>query len=340
MLRNSKDMFDRSEFDADPFSDLIRLAGACPTISGGFVAGGDWALRFPAPDALKFFAVIKGGCWLKMEGEDDPTGIEQGDVILITAQRPFVLGSDLSILPLDAVALFADKPDKTAKLGEPEECVQVGGHVRLDAVTEDLLRSVLPPLVHVRSGSPYRASLEWLLRQLVWERASGLPGALLAARQIAEMIFVQILRAYIAEGETLPPGFLRAAGDSRLAPALQLIHGDPSHSWRLPDLARAAGMSRTAFAVYFRLVAGMPPLTYLGEWRISLAKRALLDGATSLRLIARQLGYSSESAFSNAFKREVGVSPTHYRRSLCQGALSQRILAKRKKPGCSAKLIH
>jgi len=100
-------MLDRSEIEGDPFSDLIRLVGARPTISGGFIAGGDWALRFPAPDALKFFAVIKGGCWLKMEGEDDPIGIEQGDVILITAQRAFVLGSDLSTPPLDAVALFA-----------------------------------------------------------------------------------------------------------------------------------------------------------------------------------------------------------------------------------------
>jgi AraC-like DNA-binding protein len=40
-------------------------------------------------------------------------------------------------------------------------------------------------------------------------------------------------------------------------------------------------MSRTAFAVYFRQVAGVPPLAYLGRWRISLAKRALLDGAAS-----------------------------------------------------------
>lgn len=60
----------------------------------------------------------------------------------------------------------------------------------------------------------------------------------------------------------------------------------------------------------------MPPLAYLGRWRISLAKRALLDGAASLRLIARKLGYSSESAFSNTFKREVGISPTHYRQRM------------------------
>jgi AraC-like DNA-binding protein len=85
------------------------------------------------------------------------------------------------------------------------------------------------------------------------------------AQQIAEMMFVQILRAYVAEGETFPPGFLQAVGDARLAPALQLIHGNPSHPWRLPGLTRAAGMSRTAFAVYFRQVAGVPPLAYLGR---------------------------------------------------------------------------
>jgi AraC-like DNA-binding protein len=309
-------MLDRSEIERDPFSDLIRVMGARPTVSGGFVAGGDWALRFPAPDGLKFFALIKGRCWLRMEGYEAPVRVDRGDVILMTARHPFVLGSELSTTPLDAVALFADRPDKTAKLGESEDCAQVGGHVEFDAATGDLLRSILPPLVHVRSGSPYGASLEWLLRQLSWERANGLPGALVATRHIAEMMFIQILRAYVAEGEALPPGFLRAAGDFRLAPALQLIHGDPSHPWRLPDLARAAGMSRTAFAVYFRQVAGEPPLAYLGRWRISMAKRALLDGAASLRAIARQLGYSSASAFSNAFKREVGISPAHYRRRM------------------------
>jgi len=44
-----------------------------------------------------------------------------------------------------------------------------------------------------------------------------------------------------------------------------------------------------------------------------LAQRALRDGDTRVGSLAFELGYSSESAFSNAFKREVGVSPLRYR---------------------------
>ena len=72
-------------------------------------------------------------------------------------------------------------------------------------------------------------------------------------------------------------------------------------------------MSRTSFAERFRSVADVPPLTYLNRWRMLLAQRALRDGDTRVGPLAFELGYASESAFSNAFKREVGVSPLRYR---------------------------
>jgi AraC-like DNA-binding protein len=82
------------------------------------------------------------------------------------------------------------------------------------------------------------------------------------------------------------------------------------------ELARAAGMSRTSFAERFRATAGVPPLTYLSRWRMLLAQRALRDPDARVGIIAAELGYRSDAAFSNAFKREVGESPLHYRRRL------------------------
>jgi AraC-like DNA-binding protein len=75
-------------------------------------------------------------------------------------------------------------------------------------------------------------------------------------------------------------------------------------------------MSRTSFALHFRNVAGVAPLTYLTEWRMRLAERALREEKTPVASVARSLGYTSESAFSNAFKRIIGISPTAYRTSL------------------------
>jgi transcriptional regulator GlxA family with amidase domain len=111
-------------------------------------------------------------------------------------------------------------------------------------------------------------------------------------------------------------GWLRALGDKRLAPALRLMHGDPSRAWQLEELARATAMSRTTFALHFKTAAGVGPLTYLTQWRMRLAQRALREENVSVAVLARSLGYTSESAFSHAFKRIIGAPPKRYRSAI------------------------
>jgi AraC-like DNA-binding protein len=209
--------------------------------------------------------------------------------------------------------VFTGNAGSIAKLDEDDDFFLIGGHVQLDAASGGLLATILPPLIHVRAASPQAAVLQWLLGQLVDERAAELPGASVASAQLAQLMFVQILRAHLANSDSFPPGWLRAVTDKRLAPALRLMHGDPGRCWQLSELARAVGMSRTTFALRFRLAAGVPPLTYLSEWRMRLAKRALHEGNTPVSVLAFSLGYTSESAFSNAFKRTIGVAPKRYR---------------------------
>src|SRR5882762_1640871 len=117
----------------DPFSDILKLSNAETFVSGGFTAGGSWAIRFPSPDKIKFFALVKGNCWLRIDGQESPpVRVEEGDVLLLSAQPSFVLASDLAAVPVDATGLFTGTVYRTAKLGEGEDCVQIGGHVRLD----------------------------------------------------------------------------------------------------------------------------------------------------------------------------------------------------------------
>jgi len=155
--------------------------------------------------------------------------------------------------------------------------------------------------------------LHFILDQLVRERVENLPGASVVSSQFALVLFIQVLRAYLELSGPISAGWLRAVGDKRLAPALQLMHSDPARAWQLGELAKASGMSRTTFALYFKAVAGVTPIAYLTRWRMHLAERALRDEDTSLRELAHSLGYASESAFSNAFKRLTGNAPTHFR---------------------------
>ena len=107
MLMNMNLMFESTRPSADPLSDILKLADAQPVLSGGFTAGGSWGIRFPEPDKIKFFALIKGHCWLRIDEQEEPVRVEEGDVILLSAQRSFTLSGGLDVIPLDANDIFS-----------------------------------------------------------------------------------------------------------------------------------------------------------------------------------------------------------------------------------------
>jgi len=298
---------------SDPFSDILKLTSAETVVSGGFTAGGPWSIRFPSMDKITFAALVKGSYWLSIDGQAAPVHIEAGDVFLILPQRSFVAARDLETPPVDAAQLFGGGATGLVKVLEGDECTQIGGFVRLDPISGKLLTDVLPPLIHVKAASPQSMVLQWLVDRLFREKVADLAGAPVASAHLAQLMFVQILRAHLAQAEALPAGWLRALGDARIAPALRLMHGEPGKAWQLEELARSAAMSRTTFAERFKTVAGVPPLTYLHLWRMRLAERALRDGDMPLSALAHSLGYASDSAFSSAFKRTFGVAPKRYR---------------------------
>jgi len=303
-----------TEMSNDPFSDILKFANAETVVSGGFTAGGRWAIRFPEMEKVKFSAIVRGDCWLSIKGEELSVHAETGDVLLLSTQHSFVLTNDLQSNPVDAASLFTHNASTIAKLGEGDEFFQIGGFVRLDSVSGGLLADVLPPLIHVTASSTQATVLHWLVNQLVHEQAAERPGSTLVSAQLAQLIFVQLVRAHLetSSGE-LTSGLLRALSDPLIAPALRLMHNNPGHLWHLNELAQAAAMSRTTFALRFKQAAGVTPLTYLTEWRMRLAERALREENAPISIIASRLGYTSISAFSNAFKRVTGNAPKRYR---------------------------
>ncbi|MFE9097400.1 AraC family transcriptional regulator [Streptomyces sp. NPDC007264] len=299
----------------DPLSEALAVADARCVFSGGIRAGGDWAIRLRGRDRLKVNAVVRGRCLLVYEDGGAPRTVEEGDVVVSDGGRPYVLCSALGLEPLDSGRVTVDPGDGMAHLGDGDGdgFVCVSGHIDLSRDVGDLLRQALPELIHVRAAEVEAPVLSWLIGQLVEEMTAARAGATFASAQLAQLLFVQVLRVCLADAGVLPAGWLRALADERLSPALRLMHGDPSHPWQLEDLARAAAMSRTTFALRFKEAAGVPPLTYLLNWRMGLAARALRVEETPVAALARSVGYTSESAFSNAFKRTVGIAPKRYR---------------------------
>ncbi|EKF44747.1 hypothetical protein W9I_02111 [Acinetobacter nosocomialis Ab22222] len=74
-------------------------------------------------------------------------------------------------------------------------------------------------------------------------------------------------------------------------------------------------MSRSKFANLFNNIIGEPPLTYLQHYRFRLASQYLRTSNLSVQQISNKVGYSSETAFSQAFKRVFDLSPKQYRQN-------------------------
>jgi AraC-like DNA-binding protein len=308
----------------DPLTDILALANARCVISRSFSAGGCWAVRFPPPGRIKFVAVVRGRCLLDVDDVVSSLRLETGDAFMLAGDSPYRLASDLAAPEQDGSGIFSEAVGNSAVLGSGSDFLAVSGHIDLDAEHGRVLTEVLPPLIHVDCRSPEASAIRWLLDQLVREVATDpdRPGAVLASAQLALLLFLQILRAHMAAGTYFGIGWIRALLDQRIARALRLIHGQPGRAWQLCELAKEVGMSRTSFALRFKALTGVAPLTYLLNWRMRLAERGLRQGSLSISELGLSLGYSSESAFSNAFKRTMGMAPKRYRSGAASGLLS------------------
>ncbi|MDO8211748.1 AraC family transcriptional regulator [Conexibacter sp. CPCC 206217] len=319
-------MRDRPTSTADPLSDVLDLLRVERAVSAVLEAGGAWAVRFPPYAHVKFSAVLRGSCWLVADGVAEPVRLHAGDAYLLADGAPYVLASDLGLEPVEAGPIFerARAEGRAARVGDQAcgghpDLVISGGGFSFDARNAALLLDALPPLVVMRGDDPAAPRAAAVVRAavelLAAERAQPSLGSGLMQERLADVLFLQALRVVVASGASpAQRGWLSALGDPQIGAALRLMHGEIARRWTVAELAAAVGMSRSSFAERFRRLVGAAPLDYLLQWRMRTAARALEDPARTVSSVAYAWGYTSDSAFSNAFKRVMGSAPAHYRR--------------------------
>ncbi|WP_175717173.1 AraC family transcriptional regulator [Burkholderia anthina] len=296
----------------DPLSEILSSLSNQNLFFGGLRTGGNWAIRFPAPDNIKFNAVVQGSCWLSVKGMEQPICLEQGDCFLVSRGRPVVIGSDLSLPAVDAEDLYRDAVNGVAHYGNAADCFLIGGRFTFGDDADILLDS-LPTVVIIKSDSDQAAVLQWALQRLVCELSTPSPGSTSVAQHLGHIMLVQALRIYLAQEGSGTASWLAALSEPRVSTVIQAIHSDPARRWTVEHLADVAGVSRSTLALRFKQVAGLPPLEYVSRWRMQLAARSLRNSQLTISSIAQTLGYESDSAFSSAFKRIMKCSPKDYR---------------------------
>jgi AraC-like DNA-binding protein len=127
------------------------------------------------------------------------------------------------------------------------------------------------------------------------------------------VLFVEVLRSWIASLSPGQGGWLGAISDPHIGPALKLIHESPERPWTLSDLGRRVGLGRSAFSARFTKLVGQSMQRYVIERRMAEAAFVLETSDESIARIANRVGYETAAAFSKLFHRHHGQSPGRYR---------------------------
>ncbi|MFE2558653.1 AraC family transcriptional regulator [Streptomyces sp. NPDC059352] len=308
----------------DVLSDVVAVTRTGRPRSAHVRWHAPWGQEFASvPGAAGFQVILQGSCWL-LPPDGEPVQLGPGDVVFrprgsghTLADSPERLATAPACGPGDHELYGAYVSDSVDRRGDggPVTVVLCGAY-QLDPARAHPLLLTLPDLIHLPADSGGHPELRSAVALLAAELENPRLGTDAVVPALLDTLLLYILRIWFKEQPARgdATGWVAALNDAPVTAALHAIHGDPGAPWTVAKLAAEAGLSRAPFARRFAMLIGQPPLSYLTWWRMTTAAGLLRTSDAPLRSIATQVGYTSEFAFANAFKRTHGTPPGAYRR--------------------------
>lgn len=313
----------------DALADLLRVVRFSGSLFLEAKFRAPWCVRSQVlpehcgPDFQKgagliaFHYVLEGRLQLRI-GKGQSRSAGPGDIIVMAHNDSHLIGSDVALPPMEAASLIRKAGENdVARIdfgaGRQIKHHFVCGFLATPMREHPLLTALPPMLVADVRGRPCAEWAESSFRYAAWENAERRPGSQEILTRLSELLFVEAVRGYLEQLSTDATGWLAALRDPPLARALAALHTRPMHPWTTEGLAEVASLSRSAFAERFTGTVGLPPMSYLTRWRMLLAGQRLRESSETIAQIAGAVGYESESTFSRAFVREMGVAPGAWR---------------------------
>jgi AraC-like DNA-binding protein len=284
-----------------------------------------WGLEFERTQQAVFHLVTRGTCWLFVGRTRQQ--LSAGDLVLVSPETTHALADHARSRRVPLRDWLAARKPGESRIGGTEgaETRVLCGVYEFDRATGHPILRLLPKTLYLPARSTRdRTDLSVTVAALAREYESGGRGASLVVSRLLEVLFVQAVRAWADEQPPGGAGWIGALRDPTLARTLALLHEDLARPWDVAALARVAGTSRATLGRRFSTEVGEPPLAYLTRARMLRAARSLESTDEGLAAIAREVGYTSEFAFSRAFRREFGVPPGEYRKRQAESPRASR----------------
>ena len=321
--------------EGDALSDVLRTVKLSGALFFLVEASSPWGVDIPpasefasilfprARHIVSYHVVVHGSGWASVGGQP-AVGFAAGDVIVFPHGDSYTMLSEPGGAPAlpreQALGFFRAMAAGELPFivpeggGGPERARFVCGFLGCDTRPFNPLLATLPRLMQVRSaGAAHGDVLERLIALVLAEAEQRRPGGGCMRTGLGELMFLEVVRRYIAGLPAHDTGWLAGLRDPAVGRALALVHARPAHPWTLETLAAESGLSRSALAERFARLVGYPAMQYLARWRIQVAARLLADGAAKVGAVGREVGYASEAAFSRSFKKLAGMSPADWR---------------------------
>lgn len=317
--------------DMDALSDVLQTV----RMTGGVFLDG----RFTAPwsvmsqveleecrphleRALQIIAyhhVVEGR--MRVELADGETlEVSAGETVLLPRNEPHKLASAPDLPAADAAPLIQPAPEGGLMQlacgggGAPTHiiCGFLGSDQFRNPVIETLPRLLKITTTPAEDDGFIESSLRFATQRLM----KGEVGESSVMCRLSELLFVEAVRRYAAGLPEGQAGWLAGMRDPQVGKALALIHARPAEPWTAEALAGEVALSRSAFTERFTQLIGVPPKRYLLQWRLQVARERLRHGNAAIAQVAHEVGYEAEAAFNRAFKREFGLPPAAWRKSV------------------------
>lgn len=300
----------------DPIDDVFAAMRVHTALHARIEARAPWGVTFVPGKAARFGLVVRGSCWLQVEGEGGPIQLAAGDCYIIVRGTQYSLSDAPGSPTRPCYKALRHHESHVVRLGgDGEPATVITGWFLYDSVSVRPLVDLMPTLIQTRMDEQRSHILQATLQLLAMETAKRELGATIMVSRLADILFIQTIRNHAEKAGDEASGWLGALGDARLAPVFSAIHARVEHPWTVEALAAIACMSRSAFAQRFKARVGFAPLDYVTRWRMFRAGNLLLQGRESIAAIGYKVGYESEAAFGKAFRRVIGMSPGGYRKT-------------------------